>query len=123
MNLNSDDEYLWLSPINTIPREIPILSTAVDDSTVHSGNSPATQREVEEIGRLITAEDTRDDFAIGVEPRLKGCIPEAPFLFSPEEIKHVFQRDVIYNRKSLAVCVFPRSFSARCTGNPKFMRV
>ena len=129
MDLKSDDEYLWLSPINMIPREIPILSTAVDDSTVHSGNSPATQQEVEEIGRLITAEDTRDrfggdhqtpneirnplevsyggvaDFAIGVEPRLKGCIPEAPFLFSPEEIKHVFQRDVIYNRKSLAVCV------------------
>ena len=105
MSLNSDDDYLWMSPPTMIPTEIAFPHTEVDDSTLQPSNTAETQREVDTIAKLLRNENDFGEFHDEILPRLKGCIPETPFLYYPEEPKNIFQRDVIYRQQSLSVCV------------------
>ncbi len=100
-----DEDYMWFIPKNSIP--VAFVPPTVCDETQETvcNHTLDTQEEVEAIAKLFEAEDNIVISQGSKSAVQKKAVPDAPFLFVPNDPVNGQTREITYTCKSLAACV------------------
>ena len=111
-DLQWDDDYMWLCPKSVIPATVTVPPTICHETQCDDRqNSPDTQLEVDAIARLLQAEENHDRVQTFHSVRIKTVVPDAPFLFVPNDQTSSCAGEITYQCKSLAICVPQLAFN------------